>query len=331
MPEPGDVLDIAPLGLRVELRTTAAQTGGELAEFDVIGRPRGFIAQPHVHTRQRERLEVIAGKLRLDIDGATHILGPGQAMEVPPGTRHAQRAAGVGEGHLRIQERPAGNIEGFLERLAKMAADGEFTRAGYPKPAAAAALIRDFGDDGHAAFPPLRVQQAIARAILRFTSREYVFVDEWDVSASPGATFAALSDARSYPDWWRPVYIDVDAEGPPELGKVSRQHFKGRLPYHLHTRSKTVRLEPPHVIAADVDGDLRGHGEWTLTPLPGDRTHVRFDWRVHADRRLLRALTPVLRPALRWNHNWAIARAVDGLEPYARRIEARELASSAAR
>ena len=49
---------------------------------------------------------------------------------------------------------------------------------------------------------------------------------------------------------------------------------------------------------------------------------MRFDWRVHADRPLLRILTPLLRPALRWNHAWAIARAVEGLEPYARAREA---------
>jgi hypothetical protein len=47
-------------------------------------------------------------------------------------------------------------------------------------------------------------------------------------------------------------------------------------------------------------------------------THVRFDWHVYADRKLLRVLTPILRPALAANHNWAIARAIDGLEPYAR-------------
>jgi hypothetical protein len=95
------------------------------------------------------------------------------------------------------------------------------------------------------------------------------------------------------------VYLDVDAEGPPALGKVSRQHFKGRFPYHLRTRSRIVRLEPPRVVAAEVDGDLRGHGIWTLTPIPAG-THVRFDWRVHADRPLLRLLTPLLRPAFRW-------------------------------
>jgi hypothetical protein len=58
---------------------------------------------------------------------------------------------------------------------------------------------------------------------------------------------------------------------------------------------------------------------------------VRFDWRVHADRRLLRVLTPLLRPLFRWNHNWAIARAIDGLEPYARRHAAAPREDSAAR
>jgi len=59
----------------------------------------------------------------------------------------------------------------------------------------------------------------------------------------------------------------------------------------------------------------------TLTE-KGEGTHVRFDWEVTADRPLLRYLTPVLRPLFRWNHNWAIARAIDGLEPYAKRTAA---------
>ena len=40
---------------------------------------------------------------------------------------------------------------------------------------------------------------------------------------------------------------------------------------------------------------------------------------MHADRKLLRVLTPILRPIFRWNHRWAIARAIDGLEPYSPR------------
>ena len=149
-------------------------------------------------------------------------------------------------------------------------------------------------------------------------ANEYVFVDEWDAAAPIEAVFDTLADGRTYPEWWRPVYIAVEADGPAAVGQVSRQHFKGRLPYHLHTTSRIVELDPPTRLAADVAGDLRGRGVWTLTP-NGSGTHVRFDWRVAADRPLLRVLTPVLRPLFRWNHNWAIARARDGLASYARR------------
>jgi uncharacterized protein YndB with AHSA1/START domain len=145
--------------------------------------------------------------------------------------------------------------------------------------------------------------------------RPYEFVDEWDVAAPPHDVFAALADGASYPRWWRPVYKDVRTEGGPGVGTVSHGHFQGRLPYHLHTRTRTTVHEPPHVLEGEVDGDLRGTGRWTLTP-SASGTHVRFDWTVHADRRLLKALTPVLRPLLRWNHAWAIARAREGLEPY---------------
>ena len=151
----------------------------------------------------------------------------------------------------------------------------------------------------------------------------YLFVDEWDVAAPPAAVFDALADSRTYPEWWRPVYISTEADGPPAVGSISKQYFKGRLPYRLHTTSEIVALEPPRRIEAKVDGDLAGVGIWTLTPTDGG-THVRFDWRVNADRPLLRYLTPVLRPLFRWNHNWAIARAIEGLEPYAKRAAGRD-------
>jgi quercetin dioxygenase-like cupin family protein/uncharacterized protein YndB with AHSA1/START domain len=326
MTEPGDVLDLSPLGARVEIVTTAAQTDGELFEFLVVGRPRGFLAQAHVHTRQTERLEVLAGSLELRLNDSTRRLGPGDSMEVPPGTVHRQRPGDRDEGRVRVQVRPAATTDRFLARLAELCASGQMLPGGWPRPLAAAALVTDFADEGHAARPSPRVQKALARGLLQAASSEYVFVDEWDVAAPLEATFTAIADARTYPEWWRPVYIDVDAEGPPSLGKVSRQHFKGRLPYHLRTRSRIVELDPPRRVAAEVDGDLSGRGVWTLTPTAGG-THVRFDWRVFADRRLLRLLTPILRPAFRWNHNWAIARAMEGLEPYARSSSASRGAS----
>ena len=82
-------------------------------------------------------------------------------------------------------------------------------------------------------------------------------------------------------------------------------------------RARMVERDRPHRFAVDVDGDLRGRGVWTFTWRDG-RTHVRWDWTVFADKLLLRVFTPVLRPLFRWNHSWAVARAREGLEPYAR-------------
>lgn len=314
------MLNMDPLGVRVELLRTAQETGGELLEFDVIGRARGLLAQGHVHTSQVERLEVISGAIRLRIDGHEQLLTEGQSMEVPAGTPHSQLPAGQGPGRIRVRVRPAGRTQAFLERLADLCGEGQINRFGFPRPLAGAQLVRDFADTGHASRPPVPVQRVLAGLVIALARllRPYVFIDQWEVAAPPEAVFDAIADARSYPQWWRPVYLDVESDGPPEVGKESRQHFKGRLPYHLHTRSVIVALDPPRTITADVDGDLRGRGTWTLTPTPHG-THVRFDWQVMADRRLLRVLTPVLRPLLRWNHNWAIARAIEGLEPYARR------------
>jgi uncharacterized protein YndB with AHSA1/START domain/quercetin dioxygenase-like cupin family protein len=311
-----DVLEMKQLGVSVRF----VRTEGKLLEMEVTGRPRGFLSQRHVHGCQAERLEVISGAMKVGMNGREHVLTAGQSIEVPAGTPHTQVPLGEGAGVVRIQVRPAGRTQAFLERLAEMCREGKITRMGLPRPVAGAELVLEYGDTGHAAKPPLRAQQALARLVMAVahSMAPYVFVDAWDVAAPPEAVFDALADTRTYPRWWRPVYLDVESAGPVEVGAESRQHFKGRLPYHLHTRSVIAALDPPHRVTADVDGDLRGRGTWTLTPT-AHGTHVRFDWQVHADRKLLRVLTPVLRPMFRWNHNWAIARAIDGLEPYAQR------------
>ena len=316
----GDVLEMRPLGITVKFLRTAEETGGEVVEAEVSGRPRGLLAQRHVHPEQVERIEVISGALKVGMNGRDHILGVGRSIEIPAGTPHTQVPLGDGPGTVRIEHRPAGRSEEFLRRLAELCREDQFLRAGFPRPVAGAELVLDFASSGHAATPSLRVQQALARLVLRVrrTMRPYLFVDEWDVAAPPEAVFEAIADSRTYPDWWRPVYLEVEAAGPANVGSVARHHFKGRLPYHLHTRSEIVEIDPPTRVVADVDGDLRGRGTWTLTPTD-EGTHVRFDWQVYADRKLLRVLTPVLRPVFRWNHNWAIARAMEGLEPYARR------------
>ena len=58
---------------------------------------------------------------------------------------------------------------------------------------------------------------------------EYLFVDEWDVDAPRERVFDALADARTYPDWWTPIYKEVHSDGGPELGRASTQRFSAKL------------------------------------------------------------------------------------------------------
>jgi mannose-6-phosphate isomerase-like protein (cupin superfamily) len=162
-------LHIAKLGVHIEIRRTAEDTAGELFEFDVVGRARGFLIQSHVHTDQTERHEVIEGTMRLVIEGREHILEQGEAMTVPVGASHRQLPGAEGPGRVRVQLRPAGESEAFVRRLIAL----DVNRWGFPRPLGAARLLRDFGHMVHATHPPLAVQRALSRAILAVASRRH--------------------------------------------------------------------------------------------------------------------------------------------------------------
>jgi mannose-6-phosphate isomerase-like protein (cupin superfamily) len=149
------------------IRRTAADTGGEYAEFDVIGRPRGLFGRSHVHERHAEHIEVVAGAMRLRLDGREQVLRPGESAVIPIGASHAQRPYRDEPYHIRVQWRPSANAEAFGERVASMSRDGGLTRFGYPRPVAAARLGVEFGEYSHPAWPPLRVQLALANVVVR--------------------------------------------------------------------------------------------------------------------------------------------------------------------
>ena len=332
MARAGDILENPATGERLRFLQTAAETGGELLEYELEFVPRGFAARDHLHPRQSERHEVLDGRLGIVVAGRRRELEPGDVETVPVGTQHRIFALQDGPLRARFALRPALESEALLETLFGLAQAGEVGRRGEPNLLRLAVIFDEFRDLGRPPRPSPAVQRALlaplaaaGRALgyrARFAEEgergEYVFVDEWDVDAPQEAVYDALADARSYPEWWRPVYISAETDGPPEVGRVAQQHFKGRLPYHLHTTSRITRYDRPDVLEAQVEGDLRGRGIWTLSRRDG-LTHVHFDWRVFAHRPLVRTLTPVLRPLFRWNHDWAIARAREGLEPYARR------------
>jgi mannose-6-phosphate isomerase-like protein (cupin superfamily)/uncharacterized protein YndB with AHSA1/START domain len=332
----GDVLENPATGDRLVFLRTAVETGGELLEYELEFVPRGFAIRDHLHPRQAERHEILEGSLGIVVAGRERRLGPGDVEDVPVATQHRIFSTQDEPLKARFALRPALESEVLLETLFGLARDGKVDAKGNPSPLQLAVIFSEFAELGRPPKPPAAVQRALFAPLAalgrvrgyqarypQYTegaleAGEYLFVDEWNVDAPPKAVFDALADATTYPTWWRPVYIETTTDGPPGLGRTSQQHFKGRLPYHLHTSSTITRYERPTIVGADVVGDLRGRGLWTLTPHDGG-THVRFDWLVHAEKPIVRALTPVLRPLFRWNHAWAIGRAQEGLEPYARR------------
>ncbi len=319
----GDVLENPATGERFRVEATPEETDGALASFVASGRPGRLGTQEHVHPAQEERYEVLSGALGLAVDGRSRVLRRGDTGVAPVGTPHRLFAVDGEAAEVRFELRPALRTLAFLERYVELGRTGQFNRWGLPRLLPGAVMAREFADVGVATRPPLAVQRVVFGALARLARRieaipaDYAWVDEWDVAAPREAVWDALADARTYPVWWRPVYLAVDADGAPEVGRSSRQRFRGRLPYRLRTVSTIVALERPRLVVGDVRGDLTGRGTWNLTP-SGAGTHVRFEWRVTADRPLIRALTPLLRPLFRRNHAWAIARAREGLEPYAR-------------
>lgn len=153
-------------------------------------------------------------------------------------------------------------------------------------------------------------------------SNEYHFVTTWRVPASADAIAAILADAEALPRWWPSVYLSVrvlDPGGPDGLGKVVDLWTTGWLPYTLRWQFRVIASDPPRGFTIDASGDFVGQGTWTLIPEgpTGDSaeppTTVVYDWRIRAEKGILRRLSFMARPIFAANHRWAMARGQESL------------------
>jgi len=161
----GRTIDEPRFGGRVTFAVTGAQSGGRLLST-VSVLDRRFPSVPlHVHPGQTERFAVRRGSLSVTRAGRVHVLGPGDALEVAPGTPHSFAPVGHGEVEVRVDFSPAGDMEGFLERMAALVRDDGLTATGRPRVLPLAAIARDHRDDVRLARVPARVQD-VALAVL---------------------------------------------------------------------------------------------------------------------------------------------------------------------
>jgi len=154
-------------------------------------------------------------------------------------------------------------------------------------------------------------------------SNDYVFFTEWLIDGPRELVYDILYDGGDLPRWWPDVYLSAQTDPPgakPGLGVKLRLHTRGWLPYTLRWTAETVKADRPHGFTIAATGDFEGSGQWTFETR-GTQTHVLFDWRLRAEKPILRTLSFALKPVFSWNHRWAMARGYESLQrEVARRI-----------
>ena len=137
----------------------------------------------------------------------------------------------------------------------------------------------------------------------------YHFLTRWRVKASAQEVYDILSLPVEYPRWWPSVYLSVRELTPRRV----RLHTKGWLPYTLRWEAATVESQPPHRWVIQASGDFNGRGIWSVVE-DGEFCDITFDWKLTADKPLLRHLSFALKPAFEANHRWAMAQGLQSLE-----------------
>ncbi len=157
-------------------------------------------------------------------------------------------------------------------------------------------------------------------------TNDYHFITNWRVKSTIQEVSEILGDAQELVRWWPSVYLDVkvleqgDEHG---LGKVVSLYTKGWLPYTLRWSFRVTEVEADGFTLV-AWGDFDGRGIWTFEQ-DGEWVNIIYDWKIKAEKPLLRYFSFVMKPIFAANHRWAMAKGEDSLKlELARRHAANE-------
>jgi hypothetical protein len=95
------------------------------------------------------------------------------------------------------------------------------------------------------------------------------------------------------------------------VGRAVSLYTKGWLPYTLRWSFRVSEVtDAGYTIQAF--GDFVGRGIWTFTQ-DGSAVVANYDWKIRADKPLLRRLSGLMKPIFSANHHWAMARGEESL------------------
>jgi quercetin dioxygenase-like cupin family protein len=103
-------------GQHLTFLETAADTDGTSLRAEVRLEPGGFVPR-HLHLRQDERLDVVAGAVRFRSRGEDRVLGPGDSMAVTRRRVHRVANAGSDEARFVLEVHPARHIEQTMRSM----------------------------------------------------------------------------------------------------------------------------------------------------------------------------------------------------------------------
>ena len=114
MAHAGQIIDNPVTGERIEFLRTAADTDGELLEFELELAADGRVPGAHVHPEQEERFHVLDGTMRFRLGLRTIVAEAGDTVVVPAGRVHKFANGGDGPARARVEVEPALDMEDLL-------------------------------------------------------------------------------------------------------------------------------------------------------------------------------------------------------------------------
>lgn len=156
-------------------------------------------------------------------------------------------------------------------------------------------------------------------------TNDYHFISYWRVRGTCRQVADLLHSPMELTRWWERVYLNVDViEAGDErgVGRVARLLTKGWLPYTLRWSFRVTESRYPYGFSLDAWGDFDGHGRWTFEQ-DGEWVNATYDWRLRAEKPLLRYLSFLMKPLFAANHRWAMAEGGRSLQRELDRINGR--------
>lgn len=161
---------------------------------------------------------------------------------------------------------------------------------------------------------------------------DYHFITRWRVESTLEEISTIIGNADDLPRWWPAVYLEVRElapGGPDGVGKVIDLFTKGWLPYTLRWQFRVTESRAPFGFTLEAQGDFVGRGVWSFAQ-HGAFVDITYDWKITAEKPLLRRLSFLLKPIFAANHRWAMRTGEESLALELRRRRARTTAERAA-